>query len=164
MSTGVAQDWGYVGCWESGVGSPLGGGEHLRRCGKLPGNGVDVNEELGHTPDSPFCKEHEAAIPGPVPSSLAETWEEVTVPADCDGHQVTALVRFATGDDACIVQVSSGADVRAAGKARDLFAALATARRELENQGLRLACNGARQDVWPSGMPARPAMVGVPMC
>jgi hypothetical protein len=43
-------------------------------------------------------------------------------------------------------------DVRARGEARDLFAALAVARRELEAQGVQLACNGARLDVWPSGM------------
>lgn len=33
------------------------------------------------------------------------------------------------------------------------FGALAVARRELETQGVQLACNGARLDVWPSGMP-----------
>lgn len=61
-------------------------------------------------------------------------------------------VRFATANEACVVQVSSGEDVSARGEARDLFAALAVARRELEVQGAQLACNGARLDVWPSGM------------
>lgn len=80
------------------------------------------------------------------------TWDEVTVPAVRGGQPVTARVRFATGDDACVVQVSSGEDVTAKGEARDLFAALAVARRELELRGVQLACNGARLDVWPSGM------------
>lgn len=80
------------------------------------------------------------------------TWEEVTVPAVRGGQPVTARVRFVAGDEACVVQVSSGADVSARGRARDLFAALAVARRELELQGIQLACNGARLDVWPSGM------------
>lgn len=65
---------------------------------------------------------------------------------------MTVRVRFATGNGACVVQVSSGEDVSARGEARDLFAALAVARRELEVQGVQLACNGARLDVWPSGM------------
>ena len=80
------------------------------------------------------------------------TWEEVTVPAVRGGRPVTARIRFAAGNDACVVQVSSGEDVTAKGQARDLFAALAAARRELEVQGVKLACNGARLDVWPSGM------------
>lgn len=80
------------------------------------------------------------------------TWEEVTVPAVRGGQSVTARVRFAAGDEVCVVQVSSGDDVTAKGEARDLFAALAAARRELEVQGVQLACNGARLDVWPSGM------------
>jgi hypothetical protein len=79
-------------------------------------------------------------------------WEEVNVPAVRGDQPVTARVRFTTGDEACVVQVSSGEDVNARGKARDLFAALAVARRELEVQGVRLACNGARLGVWPSGM------------
>ena len=39
---------------------------------KLRGSGVDVNEALGLTPDSPFYAEHEIAIPGAVPSSDVE--------------------------------------------------------------------------------------------
>jgi hypothetical protein len=35
---------------------------------------------------------------------------------------------------------------------RDLFEALADLRQSLEEQGIRLFCNGARTDVWPSGM------------
>jgi hypothetical protein len=34
----------------------------------------------------------------------------------------------------------------------DLFECLRTIRRELEPTGVRLCCNGARVDVWPSGM------------
>ena len=79
-------------------------------------------------------------------------WEEVAVPALRGGQKVTMQVRFATGDEACVVQVSSGEDVSVRGEARDLFAALAEARRELEAHGVQLACNGARLDVWPSGM------------
>ena len=74
------------------------------------------------------------------------------MPAVRGGQPVTARVRFATGDEACVVQVSCGEDVSARGQARDLFEALAVARRELEVQGVQLACNGARLDVWPSGM------------
>jgi hypothetical protein len=79
-------------------------------------------------------------------------WEEVTVPAVRGGQPVTARVRFVAGDEACVVQVSCGEDVRVRGEARDLFAALAEARRELEVHGVQLACHGARLDVWPSGM------------
>jgi hypothetical protein len=79
------------------------------------------------------------------------TWEERTVPALRDGLPVTAQVRFATGDT-CVVEVSAGADVTARGEARDLFAALAVARRDLETRGVQLAINGARLNVWPSGM------------
>jgi hypothetical protein len=39
---------------------------------QLRGSGVDVNEALGLSPDSPFCAEHEVAIPGPVPPSVIE--------------------------------------------------------------------------------------------
>jgi hypothetical protein len=80
------------------------------------------------------------------------TWEDVTVPAVRDGQPVTTRVRFVTGDEACVVQVSAGEDLNARGEARDLFAALAVARRQLEMQGVQLACNGARLGVWPSGM------------
>jgi hypothetical protein len=80
------------------------------------------------------------------------TWEEVTIPAIRGGLSVAVRVRFAAGDEACFVQVSSGEDVNARGEARDLFAALTLARRELEAMGVQLACNGARLDVWPSGM------------
>ncbi len=79
------------------------------------------------------------------------TWEETTVPASRDGVPVTAQVRFATGDT-CVVEISAGAGVTARGEARDLFAALAAARHDLETRGVRLAINGARLNVWPSGM------------
>jgi len=79
-------------------------------------------------------------------------WEEVAVPAVRGGQTVTAQVRFAVSSEVCVVQVSSGGDVTARGEARDLFAALAVARRELEAHGMQLANNGARLDVWPSGM------------
>ena len=36
--------------------------------------------------------------------------------------------------------------------AADLFEALQMVRREIEQQGWRLAVNGARRDTWPSGM------------
>lgn len=79
------------------------------------------------------------------------TWEEVTVPAVRDGRPVIAQVRFVVGE-VCVVEVSFGEDMSARGEARDLFAALAVARRRLEAQGVQLACNGARRDVYPSGM------------
>jgi hypothetical protein len=79
------------------------------------------------------------------------TWEERTVPAVRDGRPVTAQIRFATGDT-CVVEVDAGADVTARGEARDLFAALAAARRDLETRGVQLVINGARRNVWPSGM------------
>jgi hypothetical protein len=80
------------------------------------------------------------------------TGEEITVPAFHGGQSVTVHIRFTAGNEECVVWVSYGADVRVKGEARDLFAALAVARRELETQGVQLACNGARLDVWPSGM------------
>lgn len=79
------------------------------------------------------------------------TWEERSVPALRDGQPVTAQVRFVTGDT-CVVEVRASPDVTARGEARDLFAALAAARRDLETQGVQLAINGARLNVWPSGM------------
>jgi hypothetical protein len=79
------------------------------------------------------------------------TWEEATVPAVRDGQPMTSRVRFVTGEVSA-VEVSSGDEVSARGEGRDLFAALAAARRELEAQGVQLACNGARRDVYTSGM------------
>lgn len=78
-------------------------------------------------------------------------WEEVTVPAVRGGQPVTARVRYAAGD-VCVVEVGAGEGVSVRGEARDLFAALAAARRELEAHGVQLACNGARREVYPSGM------------
>lgn len=80
------------------------------------------------------------------------TWEEITVPAVRGGQRVSARVRFAAGGAACLVEVGVGEDVSASGQARDLFAALQAARRELEAHGVQLACQGARINVWPSGM------------
>jgi len=37
-------------------------------------------------------------------------------------------------------------------QASDLFETLCLIRRQLEDQGVRLCCAGARRDVWPSGM------------
>lgn len=79
------------------------------------------------------------------------TWEEVVVPAvRCDAP-VTSHVRFSAGD-VCVVEIRIGDnfDVRAEGP--DLFEALASARRDLKAHGVLLACNGARQDVFPSAM------------
>lgn len=43
-------------------------------------------------------------------------------------------------------------DLLAVGQGVDLFEAFLEARRELEKNGLRIVCAGARLDCWPSGM------------
>ena len=79
------------------------------------------------------------------------SWSEVTVPVVRDGVRVPAQVRFADADP-CLVEVWLGAERLAAGEAPDLFDALIEARRALEHQGLLLAVNGSRRDVYPSAM------------
>jgi len=79
------------------------------------------------------------------------TWEEVTVTAVCDGKPVISRVRFAVGD-VCLVEVRVGDDIYVRGEGPDLFEALVSARRDLEAQGVLVACNGARRDVFPSAM------------
>lgn len=79
------------------------------------------------------------------------TWEEINVPAVRAGETVESQVRFAAGE-VCVVEVSIGGDVAARGEGPDLFEALVAARRSLEAAGVRVACNGARRDVFPSAM------------
>lgn len=63
---------------------------------------------------------------------------------------LTSRVRFETGD-ICHVQVTCG-DLAVVGEGPDLFAALVSARRDLEVHAYQLMCNGARRDVYPSPM------------
>ena len=73
------------------------------------------------------------------------------VPAARRGEPVTSRVRFAAGD-VFVVEVKVGGDLEVRGEGPDLFEALASARRSLEADGVVLACNGARRDVFPSAM------------
>jgi hypothetical protein len=84
-------------------------------------------------------------------SVRAVTWEEIIVPAVRGGETVESHMRFAAGD-VCVVEVRVGGDVDARGEGPDLFEALTAARRSLEAEGVRVACNGARRDVFPSAM------------
>ncbi len=79
------------------------------------------------------------------------TWEEVSVPAVRHGEQVTSHLRFTSGD-VCIVEVRVGDDLDVRGEGPDLFEALVAARRGLEANSVRLACNGARRDMFLSPM------------
>lgn len=78
-------------------------------------------------------------------------WEEAQIAAIRGVDRVASRVRFAVGE-VCVVEVTvdGGLDVR--GEGRDLFDALASARRVLEPQDVMLVCNGARRDVFPSPM------------
>ena len=73
------------------------------------------------------------------------------VPAVRGDGQVTSHIRFSTGD-VCVVEVRIGDDLDVRGEGPDLFEALASVRRDLEPHGMMLACNGSRQDVFPSPM------------
>jgi len=64
---------------------------------------------------------------------------------------VPVLVRFADGEPS-IVEVWLDSERLAVGEGSDLFEALVEARRGLEQDGLLLACNGCRRDVYPSAM------------
>jgi len=52
----------------------------------------------------------------------------------------------------CVVEVRVGDNLDVCGEGSDLFEALASVRRDLKAYGVVLACNGARQDVFPSPM------------
>jgi hypothetical protein len=79
------------------------------------------------------------------------TWSEVTVPATHRGQLAVAFLRFTVGD-VCLVEVDLGGELGARASGSDLFEALVAARRLLEDQGVLLACNGCRRDVFPSPM------------
>jgi hypothetical protein len=79
------------------------------------------------------------------------TWEEVVVPALRDGSLVQTSVRFSAGD-VCVVDVRMDHGPATTGEGPDLFEALVAARRVLEADGVLLACNGCRRDVFPSPM------------
>jgi hypothetical protein len=88
-----------------------------------------------------------------------------TQPADATAVAITAK----TSDDRAVACTVTFSPDRQAGRGykmelrsvelgvyhareTDLFECLRTIRRELEATGVRLCCNGARVDVWPSGM------------
>ena len=77
--------------------------------------------------------------------------EEIVVPATRRGEPVTSRVWFAAGE-VCVVEIRVGGELEVRGVGPDLFEALASARRSLEADGVVLACNGARRDVFPSAM------------
>jgi hypothetical protein len=79
------------------------------------------------------------------------TWEEVVVPAIRGDERLVSRIRFAA-DDVCVVEVRVGDDIGTRGEGPDLFEALLSARRGLEAHDVRVGCNGARRDVFPSAM------------
>jgi hypothetical protein len=79
------------------------------------------------------------------------TWKAVDLPALRDGDKVCASLRFDDGY-VCRVEVALGGEVAVSGEAGDLFEALVTVRRQLEQQGVLLGCNGCRRNVYPSPM------------
>ena len=81
---------------------------------------------------------------------MHSTSEERNVPAIVDGRVTESRLRFEVGD-VCRVEVRVQ-DVAVAGEGSDLFEALTAARRGLEARDIQLGCNGARVDVFPSGM------------
>ena len=73
--------------------------------------------------------------------------------AVADGRGVReAIVTIATVGDRCRVEVQLPDGLRVAADDGDYFAALLAVRRTLERDAIRLLCQGARRDVWPSGM------------
>jgi hypothetical protein len=78
--------------------------------------------------------------------------EERHIPAvDARSGELTVTLRFTEREPWRVEVVTPSGSVVAAGGA-DRFRALLDVRRELEPLGLQLCCNGARLDVWPSGM------------
>jgi hypothetical protein len=71
--TGESQDSGYVATSRLEASAQRWAAENgYDYVYKLRGSGVDVNDALGLTSDSPFYAEQETAIPGPVPPSAVE--------------------------------------------------------------------------------------------
>lgn len=78
---------------------------------------------------------------------------EVTLEARRQGKPRNATVRFSVpprGKARIEAQLDDG--FQAAGEGVDLFDALVALRRQLEEQGIDIATNGARRDVYPSAM------------
>lgn len=68
-----------------------------------------------------------------------------------DGTTLRVEVRFSSSEPWTVELVLPDQTVVSASGA-DLFYALREVRQQLEHNGLLLLCNGARLDVWPSGM------------
>jgi hypothetical protein len=62
-----------------------------------------------------------------------------------------ATLKYEVGDT-CRVAVEFGDGTSVSGEGTDLFDALVATRLSLEQQGILLACAGARRDVYPSPM------------
>ncbi|MEO3852274.1 hypothetical protein ABGB09_32395 [Streptomyces sp. B8F3] len=77
--------------------------------------------------------------------------ERITLQTLVDGIPVawTAAADFREGAWRLKIESPSAVEFEAAGD--DLFEALRQARSSLEPRGIRLCCNGARIDTWPSG-------------
>ena len=63
-----------------------------------------------------------------------------------------ANVAFGTVADQCHLTVTLDDGRTVSADASDYFESLLLVRRELEHDGLLVCCQGARRDVWPSGM------------
>jgi hypothetical protein len=79
--------------------------------------------------------------------------EERRIPAvDAHRGEVTVTLRFTRREPWRVEVVTPSGSVVSGASSADRFHALLDVRRQLEPLGLQLCCNGARLDVWPSGM------------
>lgn len=80
---------------------------------------------------------------------MSEIKELVTIQGDSSSG--TVRIKISMHPTCCITTLASGEE-SVIYKADDLFAALVKLRLDLESRHVFVACNGARKDVFPSGM------------
>lgn len=79
--------------------------------------------------------------------------ERVITAVDRAGHSFQTTCRVTTlPERGYQLELSAPEIGRHVGEAPDAFECLSIVRRQLDQTGIRLCCNGARRDVWPSGM------------
>ncbi|WP_181788235.1 hypothetical protein [Streptomyces phytophilus] len=85
-------------------------------------------------------------------SSEEPVTERIGLRALVDGTPVAWTATVDHHEDAWRLKIESSSAVEWEGEGADLFEALRQARGCLEPKGVRLCCNGARIDTWPSRM------------
>jgi len=63
-----------------------------------------------------------------------------------------ATVNYGPREDECHLELNLDDGRMLSASGSDYFACLVSIRRELEAEGIVVCCQGARKDVWPSGM------------